>query len=75
MLKWAMLQMTPWEKMYGAKKQVQVHDELVWRVPREASKEFAAIASGVMKSIEKQFNLIVPIEAEAGIGSNWAEAK
>ena len=75
MLKWAMLQMTPWEKMYGAKKQVQVHDELGWRVPKEASKEFAAIASGVMKSIEKQFKLIVPIEAEAGIGSNWAEAK
>lgn len=45
------------------------------RVPKETSKQFAEVASGVMKSIEKQFNLIVPIEAEAGIGSNWAEAK
>ena len=75
MLKWAMLQLDPWEKVYGAKKQAQVHDELVWRCPKETSKEFARVASGVMKSIDKQFNLIVPIEAEAGMGSNWAEAK
>jgi DNA polymerase-1 len=75
MLKWAMLQLEPWEKMYGAKRQVQVHDELGWRVPQETSKQFAEIASGVMKSIEKQFNLIVPIEADYGIGQNWAAAK
>jgi DNA polymerase I len=75
MLKWAMLQMEPWERMYGAKKQVQVHDELGWRCPKETSQQFAEIASGVMKSIQQQFRLIVPIEAEAGIGSNWAEAK
>jgi DNA polymerase I len=75
MLKWAMLQMEPWECMYGARKQVQVHDELGWRCPKETSKQFAVIASGVMKSIDRQFNLIVPIEAEAGIGANWAEAK
>jgi DNA polymerase I len=75
MIKWAMIQLEPWEKMYGAKRQVQVHDELGWRCPKETSKEFAAIASGVMKSIDKHFNLIVPIEAEAGMGSNWAEAK
>ena len=75
MLKWAMLQLEPWEMMYGAKRQVQVHDELGWRCPKETSKQFAEIASGVMKSIETQFKLIVPIEADYGIGQNWAAAK
>lgn len=75
MLKWAMIQLEPWEKMYGAKRQVQVHDELGWRCPKETSKQFAEIASGVMKSIETHFKLIVPIEADYGIGQNWAAAK
>lgn len=75
MLKWAMLQMGPWERMYDAKKSCQVHDELMWRVPTENSAEFAMVASGVMKSVEKQFKLIVPIEAEPGTGKNWTEAK
>jgi hypothetical protein len=29
----------------------------------------------VMRSIKQQYNLIVPIDAEPGIGANWAEAK
>jgi hypothetical protein len=75
MLKWAMLQLTPWQNRYGAKLTCQVHDELVFRVPNETAEEFANVASGVMTSIEKQFNLIVPIEADPGIGDNWNQAK
>lgn len=49
-----------------------VHDEIVVEAPEKDAKEVAKI---VQETMEGVVSLCVPIEASAGIGDNWAEAK
>ena len=75
MLKWAMLQLAPWCKLYGAQMAGQVHDEIVFLVPNETVDEFIPLVQTIMESIKGQFNLNVKIEAQPGHGKSWSEAK
>lgn len=50
---------------------MQVHDELVFDVPKEEVEQLSAIVRERMKSA---IELQVPIEVEVGVGSNWLEA-
>jgi DNA polymerase-1 len=50
---------------------LQVHDELVFEVPRS---EIAAIKKLVVDKMQNALKLSVPIEVEVGTGSNWLEA-
>ena len=54
-----------------AKMVLQVHDELVIESPQEESKE---ISNLLLTSMSKAANLIVPLEVDIGIGSNWDQA-
>ena len=54
-----------------AKMILQVHDELVIESPQEESKE---ISNLLLTSMSKAANLIVPLEVDIGIGSNWDQA-
>ncbi|MBD1431714.1 DNA polymerase I [Sphingobacterium sp. DN00404] len=59
------------EKGLTGKMIMQVHDELVFDVPEEEVAELTFIITERMKNA---IELQVPIEVEAGTGSNWLEA-
>ena len=57
----------PWQ----AKMLLQVHDELVFEVPKNELDDFQAV---VKKEMENAFPLDVPLEVDLGVGQNWLEA-
>jgi DNA polymerase-1 len=56
----------------GAKMILQVHDELVFEVPKAEVEKTEIL---VRKSMENVFPLKVPLKVHLGLGANWAEAK
>jgi len=50
---------------------LQVHDELVFEVPRD---EIDQMKSLIKKCMEKAMKLLVPVKVEIGTGKNWLEA-
>ncbi|MDR1226107.1 MAG: DNA polymerase I [Prevotellaceae bacterium] len=50
---------------------LQVHDELVFDVPKQ---ELDYMKKMVVEEMEAAFKLIVPLTAEAGVGENWLAA-
>lgn len=56
----------------GAKMILQVHDELVFEVPKPEVEKTEAL---VKKRMETVFPLRVPLRVHLGWGANWAEAK
>jgi len=57
---------------FNTKMILQVHDELVFEVPKQEVKKIEAL---VKKRMEKVFLLKVPLKVHLGLGINWAEAK
>lgn len=54
---------------------LQVHDELVFEVEEGATEDLIAAAREVMENAaEPTIKLSVPLDVDAGIGLNWAEA-
>ncbi len=51
---------------------LQIHDELVLEAPEEAASSMAAI---VQQEMENAMSLKAPLKADAGIGSDWLDAK
>jgi DNA polymerase-1 len=51
---------------------LQVHDELVFEVPKP---EVDEVASLVKHEMENAVDLSVPLVVEIGVGSNWLETK
>ncbi|NHO31638.1 DNA polymerase I [Acetobacter fallax] len=50
---------------------LQVHDELLFEVEKQAAEETALVVKRIM---EEAASLVVPLVVETGIGANWAEA-
>jgi DNA polymerase I len=50
---------------------LQVHDELVFEIPPA---ELETVKSLVSERMQNAMKLIVPVEVETGVGSNWLEA-
>jgi DNA polymerase-1 len=50
---------------------MQVHDELVFEVPKE---ELALLQEKVQEMMQHAVSLDVPLEVEVGTGANWLEA-
>ncbi len=76
-IKRAMIRIPPALKERGLKARMllQVHDELVFEVPKAEVEETSAIARAIMeKAHEPARKLAVPLTCEAGSGNNWAEA-
>ena len=59
------------EKKLSAKMIMQVHDELVFEVPKNEVEEVKKL---VRSEMENAIQLSVPIKADVGIGMNWLEA-
>jgi DNA polymerase-1 len=60
------------ERRLGAKIILQVHDELVFEVPKT---EKQAVEELVRDRMERVFPLAVPLKARLGWGPNWGDAK
>ena len=58
----------------GAKMLLQVHDELVFEVPKAQADDTTALVKTVMENAALAVNLTVPLVVEAGTGQNWDEA-
>ena len=56
---------------WKAKMLLQVHDELVFDVPKE---EVEALQKMIKNEMENAFSLDVPLVVDMGIGTNWLEA-
>ncbi|MDG2062938.1 MAG: DNA polymerase I [Flavobacteriaceae bacterium] len=56
---------------WQSKMLLQVHDELVFDVPKE---EIEALQTMIKNEMENAFSLDVPLMVDIGIGSNWLEA-
>ena len=54
-----------------AKMLLQVHDELVFEVPRA---DAADLAAWVAKKMSSALTLSVPLKVDTGIGENWSSA-
>jgi len=59
------------EKKLSTKMIMQVHDELVFEVPK---KEIDVVKEMVRSEMENAIELSVPIKVDIGIGKNWLEA-
>jgi len=60
------------KRRFKTKMILQVHDELVFEVPKKEVKKTEVL---VKKKMEKVFGLKVPLKVHLGWGTNWAEAK
>jgi DNA polymerase-1 len=56
---------------WKSKMLLQVHDELVFDVPKE---EIELLQEMVKKEMENAFEINVPLVVDIGIGNNWLEA-
>jgi DNA polymerase-1 len=54
---------------------LQVHDELIFEVNKDALNETTEVVRNIMeKACEPVVKLDVPLVVDAGFGSNWADA-
>ena len=71
----AMVQMPNAIKHLPAKMLLQVHDELIFEVSKDALNETTEVVRNIMeKASEPVVKLDVPLVVDAGFGNNWAEA-
>ncbi|MCL4117368.1 UNVERIFIED_CONTAM: hypothetical protein GTU68_058679 [Idotea baltica] len=71
----AMIQMPDAIEHLPAKMLLQVHDELLFEVPKEAVEETTEVVRKVMENAASPVvQLDVPLTVDAGVGDNWAEA-
>ncbi|MDC1455618.1 DNA polymerase I [Amylibacter sp.] len=71
----AMVQMPNAIKHLPAKMLLQVHDELIFEVSKDALNETTEIVRNIMeKASEPVVKLDVPLVVDAGFGNNWADA-
>ena len=59
------------EGNWKSKMLLQVHDELVFEVPKS---ELEALKTMVQTEMEKAYTLKVPLVVDIGVGANWLEA-
>lgn len=73
MIKLAMIniQRELWKRNLGPKMIIQVHDELVFEVPKGELEEIATL---VKNKMETALTLKVPIKVDIGWGENWSQA-
>ncbi len=71
----AMIQMPDAIAHLPAKMLLQVHDELIFEVPKDAVEETTDVVRRIMENAsDPVVKLDVPLVVDAGVGNNWAEA-
>jgi len=51
---------------------IQVHDELIFDIPKEEKDKVLEIITDIMENV---FKLDVPLKVDVAIGENWYQAK
>ncbi len=72
LIKMAMIEVLPELKSFDAKMLLQVHDELVFELPKGKEKKFGEMVKEVMEGVVK---LKVPIRVDVNFGHSWGEMK
>ena len=54
---------------------LQIHDELIFEVKKEKTKEYAKKIINIMENATNDVKLKVPIKVDAEVGNNWGETK
>lgn len=72
LIKLAMNKITQHIQDTSIKMLIQVHDELIFELPKEGARSKAEEIAGIMNSIYK---LKIPLECGIALGENWAELK
>jgi len=57
---------------YQAKLLIQVHDELVFEIPKD---EWSELQDKIKSTMEEAVSLSIPLLVEINQGNNWMEAK
>lgn len=60
------------ERGYGARMILQIHDELLFEVPRAEVDDTVALVREIMQT---HWTLAVPLKVDVGVGPSWAAAK
>ena len=71
LIKMAMIRVDEWIAARNTRIILQVHDELVLETPEDRVDEVVETVSSLFRGVAR---LRVPLEVEAGVGDNWAEA-
>jgi DNA polymerase I-like protein with 3'-5' exonuclease and polymerase domains len=71
----AQLDIAEVQAWYGARMLLQVHDELVFEVPRAAVEDFKPIVQEKMEGVGERLGMTVKLVAEPGTGNSWLSAK
>jgi len=71
-IKMAMIKIKSKIKEPKVKMLLQVHDELVFEVPKD---QVASAAVKIREIMENVFKLDVPIKVDISVGDNWQELK
>lgn len=72
LIKMAMIEVNPKLKEFNAKMILQVHDELVFELPKGNEEKFGKMVKEVMEGVVK---LRVPIRVDVNFGHSWGEMK
>ena len=59
------------EEVFSTKMLLQVHDELVFDVPKS---ELETVQKMIKYEMENAHKMDVPLDVEIGVGDNWLEA-
>ena len=51
---------------------IQVHDELVFSVPKDEIEEMKELVTNIM---ENTYKLLVPVKVQVDVGDNWYDVK
>lgn len=71
LIKVAMIKIDELLKNYKTKLILQIHDELIFKVPKE---EIGIIESKIKEVMEKALDLSVPLKVDGQLAENWYEA-
>lgn len=72
------IEMDPDLDRWGVTQRMQIHDELIFIVPKKYAKKMKERVSWIMThpfGPNDEDNLLVPLEAEPDFGKSWSEAK
>lgn len=75
LIKDAQLEVFKFQKDYDARQIVQVHDEVVCRVAKEAVEEFNQRKKDAMEAVGEKYGIRVPLVVEGKYADSWGEAK
>jgi|TARA_R110000851_G_scaffold170792_1_gene317160 DNA polymerase I-like protein with 3'-5' exonuclease and polymerase domains len=61
------------QQSYDYKLVASIHDEYQFEVRTDQAESFGRLTQEAMKLVQKELNVLCPLDSEYKIGNNWAE--